>query len=317
MNVLITGASGLLGSHLCEQFTQKGHKVFALFRKLTKRSYLFNTKNHKNIVLIQSELDEFLKNNFTMPIDVVINCTACVSSSKEETARMKKINTDFVKELYQWCEKQNVSHFISLSSTACLGAGNFGEIVTENSTSSSRPTAYSQSKLAADIWLEKQNSVKWSIIYPGYMLGKWDSKPSSGAIFFALKMKKLKAIINHTKNFVACSDVARGIVNITESKLSGKYILGGYNHPIQDFLKVFSKITQFKTNDIEVLPSSHKSDSEFINEFCLTHPLDISKAKKDFSYTPTVSLEEMIKESLEFFAENRMLRFKNQEGVTQ
>src|SRR5262245_18006933 len=44
MNIFLTGASGFLGSHAAEEFVRRGHKVFALVRKTSRRDHLPKSK---------------------------------------------------------------------------------------------------------------------------------------------------------------------------------------------------------------------------------------------------------------------------------
>lgn len=51
MKVLITGASGFIGSHLCEKLLKKGYKIKALVRYNSKQNkgWLENIKKYTNI----------------------------------------------------------------------------------------------------------------------------------------------------------------------------------------------------------------------------------------------------------------------------
>ena len=144
------------------------------------------------------------------------------------------------------------------------------------------------------------------IVHPTYMLGKWDSKPSSGAIFFALKYKKLKTFLNKNKNFVGANDVANGILNAIESGQSGFFILGNINISIKEFLLKASKELNipFNLNEVELSDAT----DEFVKEFCLSSNVSSNKAMAAFGYTPVQNLEELMKEVLDYFEEYRMLK---------
>ena len=60
MKVLVTGAAGFIGSHLCEELLIKGYKVNALVRYNSKQSkgWLENISN-KNLKVIYGDVTDF------------------------------------------------------------------------------------------------------------------------------------------------------------------------------------------------------------------------------------------------------------------
>jgi len=60
MKILITGASGGIGTYLCKEFGKKGDKVFGTYNR-TKPVSLTNCEYHKADVTIESEVIEWVK----------------------------------------------------------------------------------------------------------------------------------------------------------------------------------------------------------------------------------------------------------------
>ncbi len=138
------------------------------------------------------------------------------------------------------------------------------------------------------------------------MLGKWDAKPSSGAILMALQMKRLPGIYPGIKNFVYAGDVARGVYEAVQKKVSGRYILGGENISLQSFfhhcskaLGVDLKLEQISLDQLESTP--------VFKDFFLANSVNDSKAREEWGYKSDVRLDEMLSETVAYFRSNKLL----------
>jgi dihydroflavonol-4-reductase len=114
--VLVTGASGFLGSHICEALYEVGYEVHAIIRKTSSREWL----NHNWITIHVAELDDreslpaILKGAYA-----VIHAAAVLHGSSEEEFR--KVNVEASKILAQEAIKAKVQRFIFISSNAVGG----------------------------------------------------------------------------------------------------------------------------------------------------------------------------------------------------
>ena len=61
-NILITGAAGFLGSHLCDRFIKEGYHVIGMDNFITgdKRN-ISHLINHPNFEFIKHDVTEFIK----------------------------------------------------------------------------------------------------------------------------------------------------------------------------------------------------------------------------------------------------------------
>lgn len=313
MRVLITGATGLLGAHLIKQAIRHKHEVFTLYRTLNKRSYLTECVSENLVHIIQGDV---LNTDQIAPIpdiDVVIHAAALASPFKKDFELMQKINIQGTKNLANWAKNIGAKRFIQVSSIACYGDENYSTQIDESYDHQFRPTYYAQSKKEADTWLKNNTSLPLTIIHPCYMLGPYDSRPSSGSILFAIKMKRINRYLNNTKNIVHVSDVADGIFKAIHKNVDGNYILGGDNVKIQDFIfycaqKLGLDTSHFQTLDEDDLEA--KDDERIMREFCLTHPVSWNKAAVDFNYRPLYDWRKAVDDAIDFFCAKKMLRVK-------
>ena len=318
MHILLTGSTGLLGSHILKLGLERGMTFTCPVRSIKKRSYLYKIQDQDKIQdqvkIIEMDLvsDDFsIKNR---GIDLIINCAALASPFEKDYLSMDKINIEFVKKLYLQA-KDNAIKLVHISSIATFCDGTEDYKVDEENPGNIRPTYYGKSKSIIDKWLDHQDQQdekvserkKTLIIHPCYILGDYDSRPSSGAIFFALKMKKITKILKRKKNFVAAEDVANGIFQAIEKECHGHYILGGENLKIKDFVE-FACLKLKIPNNVVIAEIDELSEIE--KEFSSSSEVSWEKAKHAFNYNPKILNEVFIEQSINYFVEQKMLRIK-------
>lgn len=303
-NILITGATGLLGSHLLERALNDNHNVTVIARNIPQRSYLYLKQN--DVQIISKPIEELQTSDFGT-YDYVIHAAAKTSAAPQDTQALITANFENTVSLHKKLQDRYVK-WIQISSVATMCDGT-SDIVNESFQGKVRRTAYAESKLLADQYLE-ENTQNTLYIHPCYLLGKWDSKPSSGAIFYALRMQKIKYFKNNFKNFVNSSDVAAATFQALVQNCSGHYLIGNENLEISDFFQ--KSCLELNCENITI-PSNNENDwadSPIVKEFCQSSKVDFSKAVKDFNYQPQKNTQQSILESIDYFSEFKMLKRK-------
>lgn len=303
-NILITGATGLLGSHLLEKALTDNHNVTVVARNITSRSFLY--QRQKDVQVISKPLEE-LQSSDLGAYDFVIHAAAKTSAAPEDKNSLLLANYTNTISLQEKL-KGRYTKWVQISSVATMCDGS-APIINESFQGNVRKTAYAESKLLADQYLET-NTTGTLFIHPCYLLGRWDSKPSSGAIFYALRMQKIKYYKNNFKNFVNASDVANATFQALQNNSSGHYLIGNENLKISDF---FEKACRELNCENTTIASDNDHDwakSPFIQEFCQSSKVDYSKAIQDFNYQPQKNTDQSILEAIEYFSEFKMLKRK-------
>ncbi len=313
MRIFLSGATGLLGSHITEQLIHRGDKVVALVRAVPQKSFLghVDASGAGSVELIKGDLEDLswasqLQGDF----DAVIHCAALASVDSKLKEQMWKINFLGTQSLYQLL-RPRTKKWIQISSISTMCSGEH-ELVDETFQGQARKTFYAESKLATDQWLDFTDPSAL-IIHPCYMLGKWDAKPSSGSIFFAVKFKKIQTYHNSTKNFVAAQDVARGVLQALDRSAKGHFILGNENISLKLF---FTELCREMNMDFELLEKPLNEDStDWAKELCAASAVTWQKARAELSYNPQIKIKELLKETMDYFEEFKMLRrAKNSES---
>lgn len=321
MKILLTGASGLLGAHLLEQGLKRGFEFKAVARKVSRRSFLFQVQDQVEVFSFDlTDPKSWLPDIFDK-VDVVIHCAGLASPFARDEEKMRLLNIEGTKNLFQAAKKYQDSQlkkWVQISSVATLSSGEGNEPLDEKRIGKFRSTPYARTKYEADCWInDNRGEMDLLTIHPCYMLGPWDARPSSGAILFAFFLKRIKYLIDATKNFVSPRDVAIGIYQVLKANAQGHFILGGENLKLSTFVELVAKHLQLNSIDTEFIDKARLQELDLnenqlagIKEFSLADPISWAKATEAFDYNPQTSVEQMILETVQYFVDNKMLRVK-------
>ncbi|WP_313003100.1 NAD-dependent epimerase/dehydratase family protein [Chryseobacterium gleum] len=240
--ICVTGATGLLGTNVILKLLQNGYSVIALVRK--KSSWL--GEENENLKLIESDLSFDVSTHLTN-IDCIIHIAAETRQNLINYDEYRKVNYETVVNLSKYAEIMGVKKFLFVSTANTLG---FGETALWGSEKAPQiypftHSWYAQSKLAAEDYLLKNiKNTEVIIVNPTFMIGAYDSKPSSGKIIFWAWKKKVIFYPKGGKNFVHVEDAAIGIVNAIEKGRNGeKYLLANENLSYREFFRKVNRIT--------------------------------------------------------------------------
>jgi len=240
--VCVTGATGLLGTNVIIKLLQNGYSVIALVRK--KSSWL--GEENENLKLLEADLSSDLS-LLLKEIDLVIHIAAETRQNLISYDKYRKVNYETTVNLLTHAELMNVKKFLFVSTANTLGYGNTAFRGNEQAPQLYPFThsMYAQTKLEAEEYLLKnRKNTEVIIVHPTFMIGAYDSKPSSGKIIFWAWKKKLVFYPKGGKNFVHAEDAANGVLNAIEKGRNGeKYLLANENLSYKEFFKKINRIT--------------------------------------------------------------------------
>lgn len=173
--ILVTGASGCLGSRIANDLINQGHEVVILVRKTSDLRPLHKSENLKFAIGDLLDL-EFLKKAVS-DCAVVIHCAAdlhFIPRSQEEFSRSQTVNVVGTKNIIQACLESGVKQFIHMSSIAAMG--DFYNLERDETFPCTPESFYGQNKLDSEkIVNSYQNrGINITILRPGVIYGAWD-----------------------------------------------------------------------------------------------------------------------------------------------
>jgi dihydroflavonol-4-reductase len=213
--------------------------------------------SHPNLSLITGDLFHDLSGPMQQA-DIVIHAAAETKQGLLHQSDYNNINFKGTNLLYLTAKQFHVRKFIFISSSNTIGYGSLNKPGTE-SQPIKWPFAksyYAKSKLEAENYLLQDNTnMDVIIINPTFMLGAWDSKPSSGKIIRMGWNKHLVFCPPGGKNFVHVQDVVQAIVqSLHHGKNHEKYLIAGENLSYFEFFGKLRHLNKQKTILIKLPP---------------------------------------------------------------
>src|SRR5437867_1715953 len=172
--VLVTGASGLVGTHLVQALVQKGQHVKALYRK-TIPQY----KDAEKVNWIQGDiLDISFLEEEMVNVKQVYHCAAIVSYNPKQKNSLLKTNVEGTSNIVNACLNAGVEKLLYVSSVSALGRIRKNEPVTEKVqwSEETNNSEYGRSKFFAEmeVWRGVGEGLNAAIVNPTIILGAAD-----------------------------------------------------------------------------------------------------------------------------------------------
>ena len=321
MKVLVTGANGLLATNTIIELLERGYLVKGLIRNKSK----FVSFKHKNLELFEgditneSDVEKAIKN-----CDIVIHAAANTNQNLLKLSDYHDVNVAGTKYILARCLKNKVKKYIFVSTANTFGFGTKSDLGNESKEikypfSNSN---YALSKLEAqNLLLKASKEIDIIVVNPTFMLGAYDSKPSSGRIILMGLKKYFLFYPPGGKNFIHVKDAAHGVVNaIDKGKNRESYLLAHENLSYKEFFKKVNSSSKNKPLMIK-LPklfllflgtigdlfrkAGVKTDLSKTNMkiLCIENFYSNKKAKKELKLT-CMPIDKAIDDAIEWFEMN-------------
>lgn len=241
--ILVTGGTGLLGSHLLFNLVQQNREVRAMIRDETKIelvrkvfSYYSDQPDQliKEIDWVSGDmLDLYSLNEAFSGVERVYHCAAQVAIGGKNGDELIDANVTGTENIVNLCINHQVEKLCHVSSIAALGSALNGELIDENTswTSSKNRSAYSVSKFKSEmvVWRGIQEGLNAVMVNPSVILGPGFWHTGSGSLF-RKAAKGMKYFTKGITGFVDVRDVASAMVALMDSNISGeRFIINSDN----------------------------------------------------------------------------------------
>ncbi len=235
--VLVTGASGFLGTELIKQLTAQNLKIRALKRSTSKIPDLLKENSSIEWVIADINEPEALAGAFKN-VTKVYHCAAFISFDPKDKPKLLKVNIEGTENIVNLCLAHN-ARLVHVSSVAALGEAKKGALITEQDfwEYNAHVHAYAISKYEAEmqVWRGIAEGLNAVIVNPSVIIGKNSGVSGSGAIFKLVK-EGLKFYTNGATGLVDVEDVANCMILLMNSEITEeRFILSAENLNYKDF----------------------------------------------------------------------------------
>lgn len=266
--ILVTGGTGLLGSHLLMELASRGEKIRALYRTEEKRDSVADIfgyyQENPNTLLDQIEwvkgdvLDAPSLESALENVTQVYHCAAAVTFLAKDRPYMHKVNVEGTANLLNLCVEKEDVRFCHVSSVAAIGRDGSEEVISEANEwkESDHNAAYAISKRNAEleVWRAIEEGLEAFMVNPSLIIGPGDWNASTGAMF----KRAWSGLPFYTRGgncFVDVRDVASAMVALMDSGITReRFIVGAENRKFKEVFERIAKIMDKKPPKLEATP---------------------------------------------------------------
>jgi dihydroflavonol-4-reductase len=247
MKVLITGASGFLGSAVMRALIRAGHNVRALMRSNSDRCNLEGLKVEE---VIGDLCDHGCFDAVLKKCEALFHVAADYRLWVPDGKSMYDTNVNGTRGLMRAALRAGVKRIVYTSSVATLGLNANGSPADEETpvTLNDMIGHYKRSKYLAEVEVKKladEKNLPVVIVNPSTPIGPRDIKPTpTGKMVLDAAAGRTPAYVDTGLNIVHVDDVAEGhLLAFEKGTIGRRYILGGQNMTLQEIFAQISAVT--------------------------------------------------------------------------
>lgn len=254
--VLVTGATGLVGTHIIIKLIQEKHQIRALYRTEAKKE---QTKQVFSLYCSPEEQQAFdtiewfkcsindipeLTDAFD-DVTHVYHCAALISFNPKDYKKLRKTNIHGTANVVNLCLIKNIKKLCYVSSIATLGKDLSKTTIDETAEWNPEITnsVYAITKYGAEmeVWRSMKEGLDAVIVNPGIIIGPGFYASGSGSLFTRI-YRGMKYYTSGITGYVAINDVVEIMFQLMKGNYANeRYILVGEN---LSYKNVFSMIAK-------------------------------------------------------------------------
>lgn len=254
--ILVTGGTGLVGSHLLYFLLQENKEIRAIFRKnsnllAVKNIFSLYTdnveENFQRIDWVEADVIDIpaLKQAFK-GISRVYHCAAFIDFDPAKYTALKKINVEGTENIINFSLANSVEKLCYVSSVATFGKSIGQKLISETSywNPAEKNSVYAIAKYGAEmeVWRGTQEGLDAVIVNPGIILGTSPHKEGSN-ILIEFGAKGIPYYPSGGMGIVDVRDVVKAMILLMNSNIKNEqYILVAENISYRKILSQFATI---------------------------------------------------------------------------
>jgi dihydroflavonol-4-reductase len=244
--ILITGASGFVGSAVARALLAAGHKVRALVRPTSSR---VNLADPRLEIAAGDLLDAASIEHAMGGVRFVFHIAADYRLWARHPEEIVHNNVTGTRLVMEAAKRAGVERIVYTSSVATLAARPDGAPSDENFPLAAKAAigAYKYSKVAAERLVDgmvAEQGLPAVIVNPSTPIGPGDVRPTpTGRIIIEAAAGRMPAYVDTGLNLVHVDDVALGhLAALEKGRIGERYILGGEDVLLGDMLRDIARL---------------------------------------------------------------------------
>jgi dihydroflavonol-4-reductase len=243
MTILVTGATGLVGNNVVRLLLERGQQVRVLVRESADPRPLEGLDVERATGDVR---DAESVARACRGAQGVIHAAGYIHLGWTQLETARAINAIGTRNVAQ-AAREAGARMVHVSTSNVMGLGSPGAPADEDTPPVGLvPCTYVVTKQEAEraVFDEIERGLAASIVNPGYMLGPWDWKPSSGRMLLAVAKRFMPVAPRGGTSVCDVRDVAAAILTALERGETGRrYLLGGENMTYFDLWRRMARVS--------------------------------------------------------------------------
>jgi dihydroflavonol-4-reductase len=234
----VTGGTGLVGNNLVRLLADRGGEIAVLSRRAPRKEFAGLPVRE-----VEGDLDDAAALGRCFEgAEVVVHSAAMVDIRQTGRADFERINVEGTRRVLAALPKG--ARLLHVSSVDALGMRTRENPADEDCAPAPHEggVPYVDTKRAADL-LVQQSAVDWRIVYPTFMIGPWDWRPSSGQMVKEIAAGRGTLAPSGGNNFVDVRDVVEAMVVAAAHPSGGRWILGNEDLTYKEAWTIMAEAT--------------------------------------------------------------------------
>lgn len=313
--VLVTGADGFIGSHLTEMLLEQGYQVKALsyYNSFNDWGWLNDVK-HPNLEVVTGDIrDPYFCKHISKNVDLIFHLAALIAIPYSYVAPDSYVDTNIkgTLNICQAAKENGVKRLLITSTSEVYGTAQYVPIDEKHPKQPQSP--YSATKIAADaIAMSFYNTFELPVVIVR-PFNTYGPRQSARAIIptiiaqIANGRKEIKlGDLTPTRDFNFVKDTCKGFIELSKSDAAiGQEVnvCSNYEISMRDTLNMIARLMNSDVKFVEDEARIRPKNSEVFRLWG-----ENSKVKSLTGFTPSYSLEEGLKETIDWFLNKENLK---------
>lgn len=307
MNILVTGVAGFLGSHLAEALLNQGHQVIGVDNFLTGSKRNLRYLKHPNFTFIEADVCEKRTWSKDLKLDRIYYLASPASPIDYVDLPFETlfVGSYGCHNYLDLAEKMG-ARFLLTSTSEIYGDPAIHpqpETYWGNVNPIGPRSVYDEAKRYAEALTMAYHRSKGAQVRIARLFNTYgprmrhnDGRVIPNFITQALQQKPLTIFGEgkQTRSFCFYSDLIQGLIALMENDQTGPYNLGTLNE--MNMLELAETINQLTGNPAGITFKPLPKDDPTRRQ------PDLRKAERDLAWNPTVSFQDGLKQTVEYFS---------------
>ena len=267
-SVLVTGATGFLGEHLCRVLVEEGHIVRGLARSRSAVLEDLGVEHVRGDVLSTDDLQRALDG-----VSAVFHLAGAVSRDPDDAQRMMRLHVDGTRKVLEQMSAFGVRRMILASTSGTIGVSKDEEILDESAPYAEEIVAgwpYYASKIYQERLAFEHGErlgIEVVAVNPSLLLGPGDRRLSSTGDVRKFIKRQIPTIPDGGINFVDARDAAAATATaLAKGRAGERYLLGGPNWTTKEFFDRLGRVANVSPPRLKLPPKVAKWGASIVEE---------------------------------------------------